>query len=396
MIFGFFSHASVWTYIVFTLIMTHITVSSVTIFLHRSQAHRALDLHPIISHFFRFWLWLTTSIVTKEWVAIHRKHHTECETTNDPHSPQILGLRKVLFEGAELYQEEAKNQETLVRYGRGTPNDWLERAIYSHKVWKSFGITLMFMINCFLFGIPGIAIWAVQMMWIPFFAAGVVNGVGHFFGYRNFESPDASKNISPIGILMGGEELHNNHHTFATSARLSVRWFEFDIGWFYIRILKMLGLAKLQSTVPPLYVNKDKSHLDVDSLKAIVTHRFHVMDDYWRRVILPVLRKESRSLDRENKRLLRRYAKLASTQNTMISRSQEDALNDLLGQNRMLSTVYQFRSSLVDFWHRNSESHAELLEMLHNWCLQAEASGIVALQKFAKTLCRYSLVPNQA
>lgn len=367
-----------------------------TIFLHRSQAHKALELHPIISHFFRFWLWLTTSIVTKEWVSIHRKHHSECETSEDPHSPQILGLNKVLFEGAELYREAAQNKETLTRYGRGTPDDWLERRIYSHPKMQSVGIAAMFIINVLLFGIPGIAIWAVQMMWIPFFAAGVVNGVGHFWGYRNFESPDASKNISPVGILMGGEELHNNHHTFATSARLSVRWFEFDIGWFYIRVLKLLGLAKLQRAVPRLYVNKDKLHLDVDTLKAIVTHRFHVMDHYWRKVILPVIRKESHPLDKKVKKLLRTHAKLLSSQNNQLSLSEEEALKHLLGDNRKLSTVYQFRSALVDFWHRNTENHSELLEMLHNWCRQAEASGIVALQKFAQSLRCYSLIPSEA
>lgn len=394
MIFGFFSHASIWTYIIFTLLMTHITVISVTIFLHRSQAHKALELNPVISHFFRFWLWLTTSIVTKEWVAIHRKHHSEVETDQDPHSPQIVGLNKVLFEGAELYHKAAQDKETLTRYGRGTPEDWLEKYVYSHKHLKSYGIAALFMVNTLLFGIPGIAIWAIQMAWIPFFAAGVVNGVGHYWGYRNFESPDASKNISPIGILMGGEELHNNHHTFATSARLSVRWFEFDIGWFYIRILLLLGLAKMDRAVPRLYLNKEKRNLDIDSLKAIVTHRFHVMDHYWRKVMLPVVRKES-TLDKKGKKLLRTHAKLLSTHTERSNYDQEEILQNLLGKNVKLSTVYQFRSALVDFWHRNTENHAELLEMLQNWCRQAEASGIVALQKFAKQLHCYSLMGKQ-
>ena len=265
-----------WGYVLVALGMTHITIASVTIYLHRHQAHRALDLHPIPSHFFRFWLWLTTGMVTREWAAIHRKHHAKCETADDPHSPQVKGLRKVLWQGAELYREEAQNQETLDRYGHGTPNDWLERNIYERN---TAGIALMLVIDVVLFGAVGLTIWAVQMAWIPFWAAGVVNGVGHFWGYRNYDCADAATNLVPWGILIGGEELHNNHHSFATSAKLSARWYEFDIGWMYIRILEILGLAKAKKVIPAAFL-RGAQDPDLEMLQAIITHRYDVMTRY--------------------------------------------------------------------------------------------------------------------
>src|SRR5438046_6556303 len=230
-----------WGYVVVTLVLTHITIASVTIFLHRSQAHRGLDLHPVPAHFFRAWLWLTTGMVTKEWVAIHRKHHAKCETEEDPHSPQTRGIKTVLLTGSELYRSEAKNQETLSKFGHGTPNDWIERNLYSRFTWQGVGLTLI--VNVMLFGAIGLAVWAVQMLWIPITAAGIINGIGHWWGYRNFEAPDASRNVSPWGVIIGGEELHNNHQTYPTSAKLSVKPYEFDIGWLYIRVLESLGLA---------------------------------------------------------------------------------------------------------------------------------------------------------
>jgi len=266
-----------WGYVVVALVLTHITIASVTIFLHRHQAHRALELHPIPSHFFRFWLWLTTGMVTKEWAAIHRKHHAKCETPEDPHSPQKRGIRKVLWEGAELYRAEANNQETLQRYGHGTPDDWLERNVYRRSV---LGVSIMLVIDVIAFGAVGLTIWAVQMVWIPFWAAGVINGIGHYWGYRNYDCVDASRNISPWGILIGGEELHNNHHSFATSAKLSSKWYEFDIGWMYIRILEMLGLAKAKKVIPTPRFGEAKHVPDFDTLQAIVTHRYDVMTRY--------------------------------------------------------------------------------------------------------------------
>ncbi len=258
-----------WGYVLVALALTHVTIASVTIFLHRAQAHRALDLHPVVSHFFRFWLWLTTGIVTKEWASIHRKHHAKCETAEDPHSPQVLGIRKVLLEGAELYRAEAKNQDTLERYGRGTPDDWLEHKLYTPH--SSLGIALMLVIDVALFGPIGLSIWAVQMLWIPLFAAGVINGLGHYWGYRNFACEDASTNILPWGILIGGEELHNNHHAYGSSARLSNRWYEFDIGWAYIRILEIFGLASVKKVAPKVRWGEIKHFCDADLLHAIIT-----------------------------------------------------------------------------------------------------------------------------
>ena len=268
-----------WGYVVVALALTHVTIVSVTVFLHRHQAHRALELHALPSHFFRFWLWLTTGMVTREWVAIHRKHHAKCETVEDPHSPQTRGLRKVLWEGAELYRAEAKNVETLQRHGHGTPDDWLERKVYRHSI---LGVAIMLVIDLVAFGPLGLTIWAVQMAWIPFWAAGVVNGVGHFWGYRNYDCEDASRNLLPWGILIGGEELHNNHHSFATSAKLSAKWYEFDIGWMYIRVLELLGLAKVRRTIPRPTFGEAKPVPDLDTLQAIVNHRYDVMTRYAR------------------------------------------------------------------------------------------------------------------
>ena len=241
---------SAWQILLATLVLTHITIASVTIYLHRYSAHRALDLHPLPAHFFRLWLWLTTGQVTKEWTAIHRKHHAKCEQAEDPHSPHVHGIKTVLLSGAELYRKESKNKETLERYGHGTPDDWIERNIYSRFSWQ--GVAIMLIIDVALFGVLGLTLWAVQMMWIPVTAAGIINGAGHFWGYRNFEAPDASTNLVPWGIIIGGEELHNNHHTYPTSAKLSVKPYEFDLGWAYIRILQALGLASVKKTPPKL------------------------------------------------------------------------------------------------------------------------------------------------
>jgi stearoyl-CoA desaturase (Delta-9 desaturase) len=270
-----------WGYIVAALGLTHITIAAVTIYLHRHSAHRALDLHPIVSHFFRFWLWWTTGMTTKAWTAIHRKHHAKCETAEDPHSPQIFGLKRVLMEGAELYRLEGRNQETLDQYGQGTPDDWMEQHVYSKH--DRIGIGSMLVVDVLLFGPIGITIWAIQMVWIPLFAAGVINGVGHYWGYRNFQSEDASNNVIPWGILIGGEELHNNHHAYATSAKLSNRWYEFDIGWLYIRILETLGLAKVKKIAPKVrLLETAKTSCDGDTLQAVITHRYDVVTRYAR------------------------------------------------------------------------------------------------------------------
>ena len=293
-----------WGYVIVTLGLTHITIASVTIFLHRHQAHRALDLHPAVSHFFRLWLWLTTGMETKAWTAIHRKHHARCETDEDPHSPQILGLPKVLWEGAELYRIEARNPQTLEQYGMGTPDDWLEHHVYGAR--SRHGIAVMLLIDVLMFGPIGITMWAVQMLWIPFLAAGVINGVGHYWGYRNYESADAATNIVPWGILIGGEELHNNHHAFPGSAKLSSKPWEFDIGWLYIRTLQGLGLARVKKVAPEPVINPGKHTVDMETVRAILVNRFHVLSHYARDVVMPVLREELHRADQSCRRLLRR------------------------------------------------------------------------------------------
>lgn len=379
---------SFWGYVIAAAVMMHITIMAVTLYLHRSQAHRALELHPIISHFCRFWLWFTTGMETQKWIAIHRKHHAKCETVDDPHSPQVLGLKKVLFEGAELYRAEAKNAETITRYGQGAPTDWLERNVYTKR--SGSGVFLLLTMNLLLFGIPGITIWALQMMCIPFFAAGVVNGIGHYWGYRNFECSDAARNVLPWGIIMGGEELHNNHHTFGTAAKLSVKWWEFDIGWAYIRLLQAFGLAKPKKVPPKLQHTPGKSHVDLDTLTTIVTNRFHVMARYSREVIMPVLREEKRKAGEAGHALLNRAKTLLIRAENLVDEQGKQNIAHLIENHNTLKLVYQFRLRLQEIWGRTTASQKELLEALQEWCKQAEATGITVLREFATKLAGYS------
>ncbi|ENO87984.1 DesA family fatty acid desaturase [Thauera linaloolentis] len=377
-----------WGYVVVALVLTHITIASVTIFLHRHQAHRALELHPIPSHFFRFWLWLTTGMVTKEWAAIHRKHHAKCETPEDPHSPQTRGIRKVLWEGAELYRAEAKNPETLQRYGHGTPDDWLERNVYRHSV---LGVSIMLVIDLAAFGVVGLTIWAVQMVWIPFWAAGVVNGIGHYWGYRNYDCVDASRNISPWGILIGGEELHNNHHSFATSAKLSSKWYEFDIGWMYIRILEMLRLAKAKKVIPTPRFGEAR-HVDFDMLQAIATHRYDVMARYVRS-LKRVAAEEAERLKASHgglfdARALRRW--VLSGEECGLPEAQRRHLQAVVQQSQALSTVVRMREELSAIWARSNATREQLLAQLQDWIERAEQSGIKQLQDFSLRLRRYA------
>ncbi len=386
-----------WGYVVVALVFTHITIASVTIYLHRHQAHRALDLHPLVSHFFRFWLWLTSGMVTKEWAAIHRKHHAKCETAEDPHSPQVLGIRKVLREGSELYRAEAKNQETLDKYGHGTPSDWIERHVYTPHSGK--GIALMFIVNVLLFGPIGMTIWAVQMMWIPITAAGIINGIGHFWGYRNYEATDASTNIVPWGILIGGEELHNNHHTFASSAKLSSKWWEFDIGWLYIRTLETFGLARVKKIPPELTYDKAKDHIDLETVKAVITARFVVMAQFAREVMSRVHRDELRNLDPSDKTrltLLKPVRRLMVREPRLLDESARARLQKALEQNQTLQTVYTMKQKLADVWQRSATTQENLIQTLQDWCHEAEATGIHALREFSNKLRTYSLVQATA
>lgn len=381
-----------WGYVLYTCIATQITILTVTIFLHRCQAHRALTLHPILSHFFRFWLWMTTGMETKAWAAIHRKHHAKCETEEDPHSPQILSLPVVLWQGAELYRIEAKNKETLDRYGAGTPDDWLERNLYSKH--SALGIKIQLVLNLLFFGVPGLTIWAIQMAWIPFFAAGIVNGIGHFWGYRNFECPDASTNISPIGFFIGGEELHNNHHTYPTSAKFSVKWWEFDIGWVYISLFKMLGLAKVKRVVPKPKILPYKQQIDAETLKALLHNRFQVMSIYASQVMKPAFSQAKGSLgSRFDHHLLRRvknHLVRDKQQAGNDERAQRD-LDTVVASSQQLKTAYQYRKALQAIWDQTTASQKELLDALQEWCAQAEASGLKYLEDFVAYIRGYSV-----
>lgn len=381
-----------WGYVVVLLTFTQITILAVTLYLHRTQAHRALELHPIVSHFFRFWLWLTTGMVTKEWAAIHRKHHAKVETDQDPHSPQTRGITKVFLEGAELYREEAKNKETMERYGEGTPDDWVERNIYSRLT--VHGISLMLVIDLLLFGVIGITIWALQMAWIPFFAAGVVNGIGHYWGYRNFECKDASRNIFPFGLFIGGEELHNNHHAYASSAKFSAKWWELDFGWMVICLLRLIGLAKPKRVLPTPRMLPHKTSIDADTLTAIITYRFQVMARYTREVVLPALQEEKKRARKTSRSLLRRARTVLVRDASIMKASHQASLTTVLDNFHSLRVVYQFRMKLQDIWGRHTANQKELLEALQEWCRQAEATGIEALFKFANKLKTY--VPQEA
>jgi stearoyl-CoA desaturase (delta-9 desaturase) len=381
-----------WGYIVVALVFTHITIAAVTIYLHRHQAHRALELHPLPSHFFRFWLWMTTGMVTKEWAAIHRKHHAKCETPEDPHSPVVLGIKKVLTEGAELYRLEAKNKETMARYGQGTPDDWVERNVYSGR--SALGIRLMLVINVVLFGPLGLTIWAVQMAWIPIWAAGVVNGIGHYWGYRNYDCVDAATNVSPWGIIIGGEELHNNHHAFATSAKLSSKWYEFDIGWMYIRILEIMGLAKAKKTIPqPRFKARDV--VDTQTLEAIITHRYDVMTRYMKS-LRSIYAEEIEKLRTSHTALAdgdryHRFKRWLSRGENAQPTSYDAEMESVLAQSSRLETVHTMRHELIALWARSTASSEQLLKQLQDWCARAESSGIKQLQDFSMRLKTYAV-----
>jgi stearoyl-CoA desaturase (delta-9 desaturase) len=392
MLFNGLIDLSFWGYFWVALGLTHVTIASVTIFLHRHQAHRALSLHASISHFFRFWLWLTTGMVTREWAAIHRKHHAKCEREEDPHSPQVEGILKVLFAGAWLYRREALNAETIEAYGHGTPDDWLERNVYSKH--RFLGIAVMFLIDLVLFGLPGVVIWLVQMAWIPFWAAGVINGVGHFWGYRNFETHDASRNIVPWGIIIGGEELHNNHHAYGVSARLSNKWWEFDIGWLYIRILETFGLAKVRRVAPKTSFADELGAVDMEMLKAVVANRFHVLKLYGSHVVAPVLRAQARiagnaSGDRKGRRHWRLIKRRLASENPAVEHHTGEQLSAELANNQTLQTIYDFKQKLKAVWTQRSKDQAELLARLQAWCAEAEASGVSALREFSRQLRGY-------
>ncbi|CAM4157384.1 Acyl-CoA desaturase [Bordetella tumbae] len=382
---GGFTQASWWQIVLFTLVMTHVTIVAVTIFLHRSQTHRGLDLHPAVMHFFRFWLWMTTGMVTKEWVAIHRKHHAKCEKEGDPHSPMLFGVWKVLFRGADLYRVESANKETMAKFGHGTPDDWLEQNVYTkHSLW---GVLTMLAIDVALFGAIGLTVWAVQMAWIPFWAAGVVNGIGHFWGYRNYNSPDTSTNVFPWGIVIGGEELHNNHHAHGTSAKFSAKWYEIDIGWGYIQVLKFFGLAKVRKVAPKLKLETNTKAIDLRTLQGVITHRYEVMARYGE-IIKTTLREEL-GKDHSASRL-QRVRRWLHRNEDVLHPEQRAEVDQAIAHNKSLSTLVQMRRELGRLWESSSASSEQLLHDLQAWCQRAQQSGIAGLEQFAQRLSRYA------
>jgi stearoyl-CoA desaturase (Delta-9 desaturase) len=380
-----------WGLVVVVLALTHVTIVAVTVFLHRHQAHRALDLDPLVSHFFRLWLWLTTGMVTKEWAAVHRKHHAKCDTPEDPHSPQILGLNRVLWRGVFLYVSEARKAETIERYGHGTPDDWVERNVYSR--FQVVGLTLMGAADVVLFGlVPGLAILATQIVWIPFWAAGVINGIGHYWGYRHWSTSDASTNIVPLGLLIGGEELHNNHHAFPTSAKLSVKWYEFDIGWVYIRILGALRLARVKHVAPTPHFAAPKPAVDPETLTAIIACRYDVLAKYaksLKRIYAEELRKLRRVAPQEA-RALRTVGPWLDTDDKMLRDVDRARLAEVLPKAQALQTMYAMRRELASVWGRSTATREQLLRQLQDWCRRAETSGIGPLVEFSQRLRCYA------
>ena len=385
---------SAWQLVGITLLMTHVTIVSVTVYLHRYSAHRALELNGALKHFFRFWLWLTTAQNTREWTAVHRKHHAKCETPDDPHSPVYKGLGTVLRKGAELYREEARNPETLRIYGKNCPDDWIERNLYSR--YKLGGIALMAVIDLLLFGTIGITIWAVQMMWIPFWAAGVVNGLGHALGYRNFECRDAATNLVPWGIVIGGEELHNNHHTYPNSAKLSVKRWEFDMGWAWIRLFCLLRLAKVQRVAPIAHRVAGKASLDMDTAMAILNNRFQIMAQYRKLVIGPLVKQELARVDASVRYRFRRAKRLLSRETSLLEDRHHVRIESMLAHSQALKTIYEKRLALQQIWARTSANGHDMLAAMKDWVHEAESSGIHALRDFAAQLKTYSLRPTGA
>lgn len=385
--------ASIGQMVIYTLIVTHITIVAVTVYLHRCQAHRALEVHPALAHFFRAWLWLTTGMSTRAWAAIHRKHHAKCETPDDPHSPQTRGLKTVFWRGAELYRAESKNAETLAKYSHGTPSDWLEFKVYERFPWQGVGFTLV--LSFILFGFPGVSIWAIQMLWIPVLAAGVINGIGHYWGYRNFDCPDASRNISPFGILIGGEELHNNHHTHATSAKLSNKWYEFDIGWMYIKIFSFLGLAKVKKVAEsPKFSSESKPVLSLTTVQAVVNHRYDVMARYassmrkaFRSEVAALKQKAANAQERK---VLSKGTKLLSIDESKLCDVQRAELAQLCAQSKMINTLVEMRTELRQIWEKTNLSREQMLVQLQAWCERAEQSGIRWLEDMSIRIRRYA------
>ncbi|MBA3487468.1 MAG: fatty acid desaturase [Lysobacter sp.] len=381
--------------LIYLLVATQITIFAVTLYLHRSMAHRAVDFHPVLAHFFRFWTWLTTSMITREWAAIHRKHHAKCETEQDPHSPQIKGIGNVFWRGVELYREARDDRASIEKYGKGCPDDWVERHLYTPHA--TMGPTVLLFVSFALFGFAGVAIWAVQMAWIPFWAAGVVNGLGHWWGYRNFETSDTSTNLTPWGVWIGGEELHNNHHAFPSSAKFALRRFEFDIGWSTLKLLEKMGLAKVLRVAPSLDVRPNIAMPDSETLKALLAIRFQAMTDYYRRVTLPALREEAAQAGARARALLpSKMRKGLADDGRWLDGDAKARLQAWIAERPRMATVAEYRQRLAQVLDERSNDAQATLHKLQAWCSEAEASGIQALEEFSLRLKGYTLVPARA
>ena len=382
-----------WGIVAYVLVVTHITIVTVTLYLHRYSAHRSVELHPALQHFFRFWSWMTTGMVTRQWTAIHRKHHAATETREDPHSPQVVGIWEILRRGTEAYRAAAKDPEILERYGSGCPDDWLERNLYSGH--EMLGVASMLVIDVALFGVIGVTVWAVQMLWLPVLGAGVINGVGHYWGYRNFESPDASTNMVPWGILIGGEELHNNHHTYPNSAKLSQKPWEFDVGWLWIRLFQGLGLAQPLSTGPVAAKAPGKTTLDIDTVWAVLNDRFRLMAKYKNDVVRPLIEQECALVDRATGRLLRAARRVLCRHEDLVDESGRRRIDRAVQASQTIGTIYNLRLRLQEIWTKRGGDAEEVLHALHQWCRDAEATGIQALRDFVGELKSYT-VPKLA
>jgi stearoyl-CoA desaturase (delta-9 desaturase) len=377
-----------WQITLITLIAVQITLSGVSLYLHRDQTHRGIKLHPAIAHFYRFWLWFTTGMLTKDWVAIHRKHHAFCETEDDPHSPQVHGIKKVLFDGVGLYTQERKNQETLDKYGQGTPNDWLERNVYTRFHYA--GILLLAAVNVTLFGIIGLAVFAIQVAWIPFFAAGIINGLGHFSGYRNYRTDDSSRNLTRFAFFIYGEELHNNHHAFPSSCQFAHKKGEHDIGWYTIRALNKVGLCEIKKTVPQLCIDNDQQDINHETIKALVTHKFNVLQKYINDVIKPQLYQEYAGTSKVMRKKLKKYTRLLSLEKRYLQRKSQELQAQFSGS-ETLQILLSYKQELQTIWNKRGQSVEEKIEALKIWCQKAEASGIQMLQDFAQSVQKYRL-----
>jgi len=382
---------SFWQYVGLTVVSFCISMMSITLYLHRDQAHRAIDLHPILKNFFRAWLWVNSGTQTDEWVAVHRKHHAMCEREGDPHSPVVFGIRKVLLEGAELYRAEAANQETVKKYSRGTPQDWIEHTVY--KRFPNGGVWLLIIGSLFFLGAPGIIYLGIQLISMPVMAAGIINGLGHHWGYRNFECDDVSTNLTPMAVVIGGEELHNNHHAFPTSAKFSVQPWEFDIGWMYICIFRALGLCEVRRVAPKPWGSSSRQ-VDLQTLQAVLVNRMHVLRDYTQSVTLPVLKTER--LASQGNDMLARARKLFVVRPAKLDDVSLGRLTDMLENNQTLKRVYELREQLTQIWEEANVSNEQLVEQLKQWCSDAESSGIQALEEFSARLRAFMPQPVAA